>query len=78
MWVIAHRGASGVAPENTLAAFRLAAEIGASFIETDLHLSRDARLVALHDDMLDRTTNGSGPVASKTLEDLRRLDAGEF
>lgn len=78
MWVIAHRGASGVAPENTLAAFRRAAEIGASFIETDLHLSRDARLVALHDETLDRTTNGSGPVAAKTLEDLRRLDAGAW
>jgi glycerophosphoryl diester phosphodiesterase len=78
MWVIAHRGASGTAPENTLAAFRRAAEIGAGFIETDLQLSRDARLVALHDDTLDRTTNGSGPAAAKTLDELRTLDAGAW
>jgi glycerophosphoryl diester phosphodiesterase len=76
VWVIAHRGASGSAPENTLAAFRKAVELGAGFIETDLQLSRDARLVALHDDTLERTTNGSGPVSSRTLEELRKLDAG--
>ena len=78
MWVIAHRGASGVAPENTMAAFRKAVELGAGFIETDLQLSRDAHLVALHDDTLERTTNGRGPVSSKTLEQLRRLDAGSW
>ena len=78
MWVIAHRGASGIAPENTLAAFRKAVELGAAFIETDLQLSRDARLVALHDDTLERTTNGSGPVSSRTLEELRKLDAGSW
>ena len=78
MWVRAHRGASGVAPENTLAAFRRAAEIGAGFIETDLHLSRDARLVALHDDTLDRTTNARGPVGARTLDELRKLDAGAW
>ncbi len=78
MWVIAHRGASGSAPENTLAAFRRAVELGAEFIETDLQLSRDARLVALHDDRLDRTTSGTGSVASMTLSDLRLLDAGSW
>ncbi len=78
MWVIAHRGASGSAPENTMAAFRKAVELGAGFIETDLQLSRDARLVALHDDTLDRTTNGHGPVSAMTLEQLRRLDAGSW
>ncbi len=78
MWVIAHRGASGIAPENTLAAFRKAVELGAGFIETDLQLSRDAHLVALHDDTLERTTNGSGPVSSRTLEELRKLDAGSW
>jgi glycerophosphoryl diester phosphodiesterase len=78
VWVIAHRGASGAAPENTLAAFRKAVELGAGFIETDLQLSRDARLVALHDDTLDRTTNGRGPVSSMTVEELRRLDAGSW
>jgi len=78
VWVIGHRGASGVAPENTLAAFRKAVELGAAFIETDLQLSRDARLVALHDETLDRTTNGRGPVSGMTLEELRRLDAGSW
>jgi glycerophosphoryl diester phosphodiesterase len=78
VWVIAHRGASGVAPENTMAAFRKAVELGAGFIETDLQLSRDVRLVALHDDTLERTTNGRGPVSSRTLEELRGLDAGTW
>jgi len=78
VWVIAHRGASAVAPENTLAAFRKALELGAGFIETDLQLSRDARLVGLHDETLDRTTDGRGPVSAKTLEQLRRLDAGSW
>lgn len=75
-WVIAHRGASGHAPENTLAAFRGAVELGATFIETDLHATRDGRFVAIHDDTLDRTTNGSGEVEDFTMEELLRLDAG--
>jgi glycerophosphoryl diester phosphodiesterase len=78
VWVIAHRGASGDAPENTMAAFRRAVESGAEFIETDLQLSRDARLVAIHDDLLDRTTNAHGPVSARTLEELRKLDAGAW
>ena len=78
VWVIAHRGASGDAPENTMAAFRRAVEAGAEFIETDLQLSRDARLVAMHDDLLDRTTNARGPVSARTLEELRQLDAGSW
>jgi len=67
-----------MAPENTLTAFCRAIEMGAQYIETDLQLSRDARLVALHDDTLQRTTDGHGPVAAKSLEDLRRLDAGSW
>ncbi len=78
MWIIGHRGASGHAPENTLAAFRRAVELGARFIETDLQLSRDSRLVAMHDDTLDRTTNGRGPVNRLTLAELRELDAGSW
>ena len=78
MLVIAHRGASGNGPENTLAAFRKAVALGANFIETDLQLSRDARLVAVHDDTLDRTTNGSGPVSAKALQELQQLDAGSW
>jgi len=76
--VIAHRGASGHAPENTLAAFRKALAMGATFIETDLQLSRDARFVAIHDSTLERTTNGQGAVHNATLAELRRLDAGAW
>src|SRR5579872_628174 len=75
-WIIAHRGASGHAPENTLAAFERAVALGVGFIETDLHLTRDARFVAIHDRTLERTTNGRGAVHDFTLAELRELDAG--
>ena len=75
-WIIAHRGASGSSPENTLAAFERAVALGAQFIETDLHLTRDARFVAIHDKTLERTTNGKGAVRDYTLAELRELDAG--
>ncbi len=75
-WVIAHRGASGHAPENTFAAFERAIALGAEFIETDLHLTRDAQFVAIHDSALERTTNGRGAVRDFTLAELRQLDAG--
>jgi glycerophosphoryl diester phosphodiesterase len=78
MFIIGHRGASGHAPENTLAAFKKAVALGATFIETDLQLSRDARFVAIHDDTLDRTTNGQGKVHDQTLAALRRSDAGSW
>lgn len=78
MLVIAHRGASGHAPENTLAAFRRALTCGATFIETDVHLSRDAHFVAIHDETLERTTNGQGLVHEHSLAELRRLDAGSW
>jgi glycerophosphoryl diester phosphodiesterase len=76
MLKIAHRGASGHAPENTLAAFRLAVEMGAKFIETDLQLTRDAKIVAMHDATVDRTTNGRGRVSKMSLVELRGIDAG--
>jgi glycerophosphoryl diester phosphodiesterase len=76
--VIAHRGASGYAPENTLAAYRRAVAQGATFIETDLHLTRDAHFIAVHDETVDRTTNGQGAVHQLTLAELRRLDAGSW
>jgi glycerophosphoryl diester phosphodiesterase len=76
--VIAHRGASGNAPENTLAAFRKAVALGATFIETDLQLSRDAHFVAIHDATVNRTTNGQGAVHDMTLAELRKLDAGSW
>jgi glycerophosphoryl diester phosphodiesterase len=78
MQVIAHRGATGRAPENTLPAFRLAADLGAQAIETDLRLTRDHRVVLMHDDTLQRTTSGRGPVTAKTLDELRELDAGSW
>lgn len=78
MLAIAHRGASGYAPENTLASFRKAIAMGAGFIETDLQLSRDARFVALHDPTVARTTNGQGSVNEMTLAELRKLDAGSW
>ncbi len=75
---IAHRGASRYAPENTLAAFRLALEHGAPAVECDVQRTRDGRLVVIHDQTVDRTTNSRGPVASHTLEELRRMDAGRW
>jgi glycerophosphoryl diester phosphodiesterase len=77
-WIIGHRGASGHAPENTLAAFERAVELGAGFIETDLHLTRDAHFVAIHDRTLERTTNGRGAVRDFTLAQLRDLEAGQW
>jgi glycerophosphoryl diester phosphodiesterase len=78
VWVVGHRGASGHAPENTMAAFRRAVEMGAGFIETDLQLSRDAQVVAIHDSTLERTTNGHGQVHLQSLEQIRALDAGAW
>ena len=76
--VIAHRGASSYAPENTIAAFDLALQMGARHLEFDVHLSRDDYLVVIHDDTVDRTTNGTGAVASQTLAELQGLDAGAW
>ncbi|MGW5422785.1 glycerophosphodiester phosphodiesterase [Streptomyces sp. NPDC003943] len=74
---IGHRGVMGVAPENTLRSFVLAEQAGMDVIELDLHLSKDGALVVMHDADVDRTTDGSGPIAAKTLAELRELDAGE-
>lgn len=74
--VIGHRGASGELPENTLASFGLAVTQGARILESDVHLSRDGALVLIHDDLLERTTNGRGRVGDHTLAELRALDAG--
>ncbi len=76
--VIAHRGASAAAPENTLAAIRLAAAEGARWIEVDVKLSRDGHCILMHDDLLRRTTNGRGEVAQYDLDELKRLDAGRW
>src|SRR5712691_9435510 len=76
--VIAHRGASFYAPENTFAAFDLAIEMGVSHIELDVHSTIDDHIVVIHDETVDRTTNGSGPVTSHTLGALAKLDAGSW
>lgn len=77
MWNIAHRGASGYAPENTRAAFDLALAMGAGAIETDVRMTVDGALVLFHDATVDRVTNGHGPVDDHTLAELRALTVGE-
>lgn len=74
--VIGHRGAAGVAPENTLEAIRHGIAAGSDAIEIDVHASACGRLVVIHDSTLDRTTDGTGPVEALTLEQLRQRDAG--
>jgi len=78
MGVIAHRGASRSAPENTMAALKKAAELGSSFIEIDVQLTRDGEVVLMHDKTLDRTTNGKGYIARSSYKELKRLDAGSW
>ena len=72
----AHRGASGHAPQNTLAAFLLAAEMGADGVELDVHLSRDGEAVIIHNATVDETTNGQGRVGAMTVAEVQALDAG--
>ena len=74
--VVAHRGASGYAPENTMAAFRLAHEMGADMLELDVWRSADGYIVVMHDDTVDRTTNGAGRIEEMTLQQIKKLDAG--
>ena len=76
--VIAHRGASGFAPENTLAAFKLALALGADGVEMDVQLSADGHPVVIHDASVNRTTNGAGAVSRLTLDQLQSLDAGSW
>ncbi|GET38700.1 glycerophosphodiester phosphodiesterase [Microseira wollei] len=76
--IIAHRGYSGIAPENTLAAFYAAIEKGANSIEFDVQLCSDGEFVIIHDATLERTSNGIGNVREKTLKELKQLDAGSW
>lgn len=71
--IFAHRGASGYAPENTLEAFRLAMEQGADGIELDVHLTKDGEVVVIHDETLNRTSDGQGKVRDYTLEELKKF-----
>lgn len=75
-FIWAHRGASKFAPENTMAAFSAAVELGADGLELDIHLSRDGIPVVIHDESLERTTDGQGLVADASLKQLQQLDAG--
>ena len=74
--VVAHRGASTQAPENTMEAFRLGVEAGADAIELDVHLTADGQLAVIHDESLDRTTDRTGTVAELTMDEIREADAG--
>ena len=76
--VIAHRGASGTCPENTLVAFARAAALGAHMVELDAQLTRDGEVVVMHDWTLERTTDGAGRVCERTLGEICRLDAGAW
>ncbi len=76
--ICAHRGAMDTHPENTVAAFREAVRLGVHMIEFDVRLTKDGKLVILHDKTVDRTTNGHGAVKDKTLEEIKKLDAGSW
>jgi glycerophosphoryl diester phosphodiesterase len=76
--IIGHRGAAASAPENTLAGFRRAQALGAAWVEFDVRLSGDGRCIVLHDDTIDRTTDGSGLAAAMTLNELAAFDAGAW
>jgi glycerophosphoryl diester phosphodiesterase len=76
--VIAHRGASGYAPENTMAAFKKALELKADYIELDVQMTKDGKLVVIHDPNVSRTTNSEGEVKDFTYQELKKLDAGRW
>ncbi len=75
--IMGHRGAPAVEPENTLRSFRRALAMGVAAVELDVQLTKDGRLAVIHDETLDRTTNGRGPVKNFTLTELQQLDAGQ-
>ncbi|EJQ44478.1 hypothetical protein IEE_02668 [Bacillus cereus BAG5X1-1] len=75
---IAHRGASAYAPEHTIAAYKLGQQLKGDYIEIDLQMTKDGHLVAMHDETLNRTTNGMGLVKEHTLEEIKKLNAGSF
>ncbi|MDZ5610282.1 glycerophosphodiester phosphodiesterase [Bacillus pseudomycoides] len=75
---ISHRGASAYAPEHTIPAYKLGQQLKGDYIEIDLQMTKDRHLIAMHDETLNRTTNGLGLVKDHTLEEIKRLDAGSF
>ena len=76
--IFAHRGSKGTHPENTLASFKEAVRVGSDGIELDVHLTKDGHLVVIHDETVDRTTNGTGEIRSLTLAEIKELDAGSW
>jgi len=77
MIVVGHRGCALLEPENTLRGFRRTLALGCDYVETDVRLTRDGELILMHDETVDRTTDGSGRVADLTFAEIRRLDAGQ-
>lgn len=77
-YIFAHRGSKGTHPENTLEAFGEAVRLGVDGIELDVHLTKDGELAVIHDETVDRTTNGTGYVRDMTMAELRKLDAGSW
>jgi glycerophosphoryl diester phosphodiesterase len=75
---VAHRGASGYAPEHTLTSYKMGEQMHGDYIEVDLQMTKDGELIAMHDETLDRTTNGTGQVKDYTLEEIKKLDAGSW
>ncbi|ANU27385.1 glycerophosphodiester phosphodiesterase family protein [Planococcus versutus] len=78
MKIYAHRGCSGTCPENTLAAFRAAAELPITGVEIDVHLTKDNEIVVIHDEKVNRTTNGRGYIKEMTLKEVKELDCGSW
>ena len=77
MLKIGHRGAAGYAPENTLLSFQKAMDLGVDMIELDVYVCKTGELVVIHDEKVERTTNGTGYIREKTFSELRSLDAGQ-
>jgi glycerophosphoryl diester phosphodiesterase len=77
-FIVAHRGSSGTAPENTMSSIRSAIEAGALMVEVDVQLTKDDHVILMHDPVLGRTTNGKGYIRTKTLQELQLLDAGTW
>jgi glycerophosphoryl diester phosphodiesterase len=75
---VAHRGASGYAPEHTLTSYKMGEQMHGDYIEIDLQMTKDGQLIAMHDETLDRTTNGTGQVKDHTLAEIKQLDAGSW
>ena len=76
--IFAHRGSKGTHPENTLASFKEAVRVGSDGIELDVHLTKDGHLVVIHDETVDRTTNGTGEIRNLTLAEIKAMDVGSW